>query len=510
MPIAKFLASYFFSFCIVSLITFLANFIKELITPTNLVMPYLLGVVSIAVFWGRGPAVFASVLGVIAFDIFLVPPYLTFVVEDTEYVITFLAFFAVGILISNLTAQIKQQIVEARAREAHVSALYTLSHDLAIAYSLDDVVNAILEQISNALGRDVWLYLAKRSAINADETFLFEVKKRDHTAVRAADEAVQFTYQNRAIAGHGTGYFSDLDRIHFPLMTNSGVVGVISISSVGMERASNNQYDNLFEAFANLAALAIERIYLSQQASEAQLLKAKEEVQSALLNSVSHDFRTPLVTITGTLSSLDSESQLLDKETQRSMIRYALNEAEKLNRLVSNLLSMSRLESGGLTLQVEPVDLQDLIGATLQQMGSRVSRKIVVHIPDDLPLISADFVLVGQALLNLLENAIRYSPEGTPIDIFCYCHEGKVSLEVADRGHGIDESEIPNIFQKFYPKKSKTRKSGTGLGLSIVKGILDAHGARINALPREGGGMIFRMQFDQLEVSERTCENVDG
>jgi two-component system sensor histidine kinase KdpD len=230
-------------------------------------------------------------------------------------------------------------------------------------------------------------------------------------------------------------------------------------------------------------------------------LKAKDEFQAALLNSVSHDFRTPLVTITGTLSSLDDEIHQLDKGTQQKLVRDALGEAEKLNRLVSNLLNMSRLESGAISLQLGTVDVQDLIGATLKQMKNRFDCPISIHIPDEPPMISADFVLIEQALMNILDNAVKYSPEDSSIDILV-CQENEwVYIDVVDRGFGIPESELPFIFNKFYRVADETRPGGTGLGLAIAKGIMDAHGAELCAILRKGGGMIFRMGFPDVALS---------
>lgn len=494
---SSFLSPYLYSLCIIVLITGIGLLIRNMITPTNLVMPYLLGVVSIAVFWGRGPAIFASVLGVFAFDIFLVPPYLTLVVEDTEYVITFLTLFLVGILISNLTARIKEQMIEAKERESRVTSLYHLSQALAVAHSLPDALNAIVNNMRNTLGRDVWIYLSNRSD-QGSRIIGFDVFPSDGDGVTQVNDAVLFAFRSGTPSGFGTDSFSKADTINFPLLTNSGTLGVISISTTGLDRNLDNDQLQVYEAFANLSALAIERIFLDETASQSQLLKAKEELQSALLNSVSHDFRTPLVTITGTLSSLDSEIHLLDKNSQQGLVRQALDEAEKLNRLVSNLLNMSRLESGALQLQLEPVDLQDLIGTTLEHMKSRIDRQITIEVPPSIPLISADFVLMQQVLMNLIENAIKYSPDESPVDIRVHIHREWVYLEVADHGPGIDKNEIPNIFEKFYRVKKQTQKGGTGLGLAIVKGIIDAHEAKIKVFPRDGGGMVFQIGFPQL------------
>jgi two-component system, OmpR family, sensor histidine kinase KdpD len=504
-PSNRFILPYLASLVIVVLITAFGLLIRDWITPTNLVMPYLLGVVSIAVAFGRGPAVFASVMGVFAFDIFLVPPYLTLVVDDTEYIITFLALFFVSVVISNLTYQVKEQAVQAKEREARVTSLYTLSHDLTGAYSIDDVVQAILETISSTLKHDLWLFLADANE-NSPNQQGFDVKSISGAANRNVDDAILFTYSTGEPSGPGMEAHTHTQTINLPLSTNTGRVGVISIAAEGPEGMMTPEKLQLLEAYANLSALALERILLNKQASQAQLLKEKEQLQSALLNSVSHDFRTPLATITGTLSTLDAEIEMLDKETQRALTRNAWSEAEKLNRLVSNLLNMSRLESGALSLQLDPVDVQDLIGATLEQMKNRLTHPLDLDLPDDLPLIEADFVLVQQALMNLIDNAIKYSPDTSPIDISVHLSEGRMYIDIKDRGPGIPDQELPHIFEKFYRVKQPPYPGGIGLGLAIAKGILDAHQATLRAIPRESGGMIFRMGFPCMNISSQRLE----
>lgn len=464
-------------------------------------MPYLLGVVSIAIWLGRGPAVFASVMGVFAFDIFLVPPYLTLVVDDTEYIITFLTLFLVGAVISNLTSQVKEQAVHAKEREARVTSLYNLSHDLTGAYSIDDMTQTILENISSALQHDLWLFL---KVDETDDNFI--VRTTPGAAERTADEAMSFTYSTGEASGPGTNSYQQSETINLPLSTNTGRVGVISIAVEGSGGKITPEKQQLLEAYANLSALALERILLNRQASQAQLLKEKEQLQSALLNSISHDFRTPLATITGTLSTLDSGIEQLDPDTRQELTRNAWNEAEKLNRLVGNLLNMSRLESGALNLQIEPVDVQDLIGATLEQMKSRLTHTVNIELPDELPLIEADFVLVEQALLNLLENAIKYSPEGAPIDISVHLSDECLFIDVLDRGPGIPAQDLPHIFEKFYRVRQMPNLGGVGLGLAIARGILDAHQATLKAIPGERGGMIFRIGFPRLEISVQEHE----
>jgi two-component system sensor histidine kinase KdpD len=250
------------------------------------------------------------------------------------------------------------------------------------------------------------------------------------------------------------------------------------------------------EAFANQAAQAIERVNLAEEARQIKLLQAAEKLQNALLNSISHDLRTPLVSITGALTSLDEQSDSLDEENRRSLVQTAREEAERLNRLVGNLLSMTRIESGALKLNLEPGDLQDVIGTALEQLGKRAAEhQIRVNVPDGFPLIPMDFTLMVQVVVNLLENAVKYSPKGSLIEVSAELTGKNACLEVADRGVGIPADDLARVFDKFYRVQRPESVSGTGLGLSISKGIVEVHHGSIQAHNRAGGGTLIHIDL---------------
>jgi two-component system sensor histidine kinase KdpD len=241
-------------------------------------------------------------------------------------------------------------------------------------------------------------------------------------------------------------------------------------------------------AFGSQAALAIERAQLDDQARQVQVLQATEKLQTALLNSISHDLRTPLVSITGALSSLATAALGPDN---RRLVDNARAEAERLNGLVGNLLDMTRVEAGILRVGQEPCDVQDVIGVALEQMGNRLDgRQVTVTVPEDLPLVPMDFVLMTRVLVNLLDNALKYSPEEAAITIQAYAASGHLEIQVADRGIGIPLEDLGHVFDKFYRVQRPGRAGGTGLGLSICKGIVEAHGGFIAAENRDGGGTV--------------------
>jgi two-component system sensor histidine kinase KdpD len=245
-------------------------------------------------------------------------------------------------------------------------------------------------------------------------------------------------------------------------------------------------------AYVTKAASSIERALFAEEASQAEILRATEKLQTALLNSISHDLRTPLASITGVLSSLRMEDGLIDAETRHELVETAFGEAERLNRLVGNLLDMTRLESGSLKISLQPCDVQDVIGSALNALTTRLDgHPVRVDVSPDLPMVPIDYVLINQVLINLLDNAAKYSPENGLIEIHGYQKGEVVQIDVEDQGPGIPEEDLDRIFEKFYRVKRFEHVVGTGLGLSICKGIVEVHGGKIWAENRpEGGGKL--------------------
>jgi two-component system sensor histidine kinase KdpD len=246
--------------------------------------------------------------------------------------------------------------------------------------------------------------------------------------------------------------------------------------------------------YVTKAASSIERALFAEEASQAEILRATEKLQSALLNSISHDLRTPLASITGVLDSLRMDEGYLDEETRRELAETAFGEAERLNRLVGNLLDMSRLESGTIRISLQPCDVQDVIGAALNATNARLEgHPVRVVIPPDLPLVPIDYVLINQVLINLLDNAAKYSPDSGSITVSTAKEDDNLCIAVEDQGPGIPPEDLQRIFEKFYRVKRFENVVGTGLGLSICKGIVEVHGGKIWAENRPGGGL--RMAF---------------
>jgi two-component system sensor histidine kinase KdpD len=473
---------------LVAAVTLLGQPIRPFITPTNLVMAYLLIVVIAAIRLGRGPSIMTAVLSVLAFDLFFVPPRLTFVVADAQYLLTFAGLLVVGLVISTLTSRVRDQARAAQHREAQTAASYDLSRDLAAAMGLEGIIQAVITHVGQVFNRHVAILLLEGETLAPyamDSGFGFD---EDERAVAT------WVFQHGQLAGRGTDTLPGADARYLPLKTAHGVVGVLGVEPAIAGDQLTPEQRRLMETFASQIAVAIERAQLAEQAQQAQVLQETERLQTALLNSISHDLRTPLASITGALSSLRDDVAVLDETTRVDLVDTAWEEAGRMNRLVGNLLDMTRLEAGALKVKREPADLQDLIGVALAQLADRLhDRPVQVDIPPELPWVPLDFVLIVQVLVNLLDNALKYSPAGTPIEIRVRVEDLQVEIDVIDRGRGIPPSDLDRVFDKFYRLQSPEGVSGTGLGLSIAKGIVEAHGGRIWAENRTEGGLLVRL-----------------
>ncbi len=459
--------------------------IHKIVNPTNLVMLYLLAVVVAATRWGRAASVFTAVLSVLTFDFFFVAPHLTFEVANAQYLLTLLGFFAVSLVISTLAVRVRDQVEAAQHRQLQTMALYELSRDLATKKGRQAILQASVAQIEQTFGCETAFFLPEVDELNAQATSEGFKSSPEHRS------GVDWVFRHGQVAGWGTETLSGHTARYLPLKTAQGVVGVVAVQFPRPLQELHPEQRRLLEAFASQIALAIESAQLAEKAQQTQLLHETEKLQKALLNSVSHDLRTPLASITGTLSSLRDDARYLDEATRGELVETAYDEAERLNQLVGNLLNMTRLEAGALRLTQQATDIQDIVGVTLAQMGKRLqSRQVDVHVPADLPPVEVDIVLIAQALVNVVDNAVKYSPSDTPIEIRARCDKINVYIEVQDRGMGIPPEDLSNIFDKFYRAKRVRDVGGTGLGLSISKGIIEAHHGTIEAANREGGGVI--------------------
>ncbi|MBJ6727242.1 sensor histidine kinase [Geomesophilobacter sediminis] len=458
--------------------------LRPYLAPTNLVMFFLLAVVLAATRLGRREAVCTAFLSVLFFDFFLVPPTYTLAVADTEYFITFAALFTVGMVISTLVSQARERAEAIREREMQTASLYYLSRDLAVASDLGGIVEAMVRNIEESLKAQLVVLLPEGERL--------EVKGQSGGITLAVKEAAvaDWAFRNRSPAGAGTDTLGSAEFLFLPLQTGSGTLGVVGVRLADPEGYRSPLSRRLLQAFATQSALAVERVQFAKQAEQTQILQAREGLERALLNSVSHDLRTPLVSISGALGALRDREHPVSEPARRELVEGAWEEAVRLNRFVGNLLDMTRLESGALKVKVVPCDVQDLVGCALAALEPQLGRRAVeVTVPEGLPLVAMDMVLMTQVLVNLIDNAHKYSPCAEPIGIVAAVADHQLTLEVADRGRGVPPADLKRVFEKFYRIPVPEGAGGTGLGLSICKGIVEAHGGSIRAENREGGGL---------------------
>lgn len=446
----------------------------------------LLAVLLIAVYIGRGPALVAATISAISWNFLFIEPRLTFAISQVQDVILFFLYFIIAIFAGNLTARIRAQERVARYTADRTLALYTLARETATAVNLEDVLHTAVDQIQRIFQVDVAVMLLNRGKFSDEahgcSTIALDDKERS---------VARWVFEHGKPAGRFTDTLPLATVQFFPLLTPNRTVGVMGIRHRRNERLSADEAA-LLETFIHQIALVIERELLDEAAQQSAMLRESERLYTALLNSISHELRTPIASIKGAASGLSTSPDAGDWEMLVSDIHSA---ADRLNRLVENLLDMSRLESGRLQIKREWCDLGEIIGVAVQNFDRCAKdHGIDIRLQPDLPLVQVDFVLIEQVLVNLLENACSYSPPGQPIRISATAYDQWAEVTVEDGGPGIPPNKLEAIFEKFY-RVPGTPTGGTGLGLSISRGLVEAHGGTLtaeNGEPR-GARLIIRL-----------------
>jgi two-component system sensor histidine kinase KdpD len=460
---------------------------RPVLAPADVAMTYLLAVLFVAARLARGPAILASFLAVAAFDFFFVPPFFTFIVYDTRNAVTFAVLLVTAGIVSGLTHRIRAQAEIAHQRERHATVLHMMSRSLAIRRSVRDIAEAV--------ARHVEILLEARAAVLLPDAEGKLVRRggSDLEPLRSGREMTTalWVLGHGKPAGSGTDTLASSACLHLPVAGRSETLGVLVVALDGPISPSWRQ---LLDVFLNTASLALEQALLAEEAERAQLAAETERLRSALLSIASHDLRTPLAAIAGAATTILDADAALDASSRRELVASIREEADRLTRLVNDLLEITRIESGSVRVRKEWHPVEELVGAALSRLEGRLQdREVAVSLPRELLMVPADAVLVEQLLVNLIENAAKHTPRRTPIDVTASADEGAVRIEVADRGPGIPPGEEAHVFDAFHRARGSSEAGGHGLGLAVCRAVVKAHGGEIGVEARPGGGAVFRV-----------------
>lgn len=472
--------------------TLLAWPFRASIRPTHTLLVYLLGVYFVAIRCGRGPSIFASFLTAAAFAFFYAPPIFSLAISESENLVGLAVMLVVAVVTSNLTENVRSQARIAAQRERRASALYRLSKSLAGARREDEVVMIGGRHLYGEFGGLNTLILPDRHGRPRHPG-----GPPSPHSLRGADLAPV-----REVLGRGrpVGAVPGGPVLYLPLRGSEGILGVWALEPADVRRVWLPEQKRLLDTFLHLIAQALERARSAERAKLASIEMEAERLRNSLLSSISHDLRTPLAMIVGATGKLEEGLDAMDPDYRRRLIRAVREEALRMSDQTAKILEMARLESGKAALNRQWTAVEEIIGSALQaREGALRDRRLEVDLDDGLQLVYLDVALIQQAMLNLLDNAMKYSPPGSPIAIAVQVSPQRLGIDVADRGPGIPPGLEQKIFDKFFQVQAERAQSGVGLGLAICKAIAEAHGGAIHAGNRDGGGAVFHVALPMPE-----------
>ena len=472
------LKSYAGSVAIVGAALIVGLILREFFVGTAVPLVFLTAVLASAIAYGLWPALAASLASVLAYNFFFLPPFYTFTISDPANVITLFFFAVVAVIASNLTSRVRTQALVARQRAKTTEDLYLFSRKLGSAVTLDDLLWATAYQIALMLKVRVVLLLPEGETVSVRAGYPPE------DVLDEADlAAAKWCWQNNRPAGRGADTLPGAKWLFLPMRTGRGSVGVVGLDSDRQGPLLTPDQRRLLDALSDQAGLAIERINLAQDVDQAKLAAEADRLRSALLTSISHDLKTPLVSILGSITSLRAYSGSFDAGAKDQLMATIQEETERLHRFIANLLDMTRLESGAVEPNMALIDLSEVVNSAVKRAERILAgHRVELRLPSDLPMVKLDFVLFEQVMFNLLDNAAKYSPSGTLVTLEAARMDGEIRLQVMDEGEGIPADDLERIFDKFYRvHATDRRRAGTGLGLAVCRGFVEAMGGRITA-----------------------------
>ena len=459
----------------------------------NVDLVFLTAVVGVAVRYGLLPSLLATVASSLCYNFFFLPPIYTFTITDPNNVLAFVFFTIVAVVVSHFASRGRTRTVAAHERVRSVELLYAFSRKLAGVGTLDDVLWATAYQTALMLKVRVVLLLPEGGSIAVKAGYPPE-DILDDADVAAANWA----WQNNRSAGRGSDTLPGAKRLFLPMRTGRGAIGIIGIDSDKPGPLLTPDQRRLLDALIDQAALAIERVYLVEDVDRAKRTIETDRLRSALLTSISHDLKTPLAAVLAAAGTLRDLSSALSEAQKADLLATIIDESERLNRFIANLLDMTKLESGAIVPNTAPHDLDEIVGSALRRAGRILARhRVELELASELPMLDVDAVLFEQVLFNLLDNAAKYSPEGTTIRVRSWRDGDAVCLQILDEGEGIPPTDLEHIFDKFYrAEKGDQVRAGTGLGLAISRGFIEAmHGTIMAANRSDRSGAVFAIRL---------------
>src|SRR5580700_8771686 len=442
---------------------------------------FLTAIVVIAVRYGLLPSLTASVAASLCYNFFFLPPIYTFTITDPVNVAAFVLFTIVAIIVSHVAARSRSQTVTAHGRVRTLESLYAFSRKLAGAGTLDDVLWATAYQTAPMLKVRVVLLLPSNGSIAVKAGY-----PPEDTLDEADLAAAKWTWENDRAAGRGSDTLPGAKRLFLPMHTGRGAIGVVGIDSDKPGPLLTPDQRRLLDALMDQGALAIERVRLVEDMDRVERTAETERLRSALLTSISHDLKTPLASVLGAAGALRDLADKLTDSEKAELLGTVIDESERLNRFIANLLDMTKLESGAVAPKLSPHDLSEIVGSTLRRAAKILQHhSVLLDLATDTPMVAIDAVLFEQVLFNLLDNAAKYAAPGTTILIRTWRDQHAVALQVIDEGEGIPQDDLGHIFDKFYRvQKTDQVRPGTGLGLAISRGFVEAMRGTIAAANR--------------------------
>jgi len=465
---------------------------------TDVAMLYLLPIIYAGARTDIRVSVATAIAGVLLFDILFVPPLYTITVADAHYVVTFAIFLLVGITTSVISNRLRNQIRETEAALGQTRAMYDLSTELTAVSSVDELTHIIVSSVADATGSDAVLYRPD----GGDKLVLMAASDPQGRLATDKNEGgvAGLVFEHGQDAGPGTDTLPGAMGLYMPLKLEDEILGVLGIDVSEETEEDLAKKKTLLSAFAGLSTLALNKLILTMAAQHVKNLEASERLRGALFDSLSHELRTPLASIIGAVTSLTGSKVVYTDEQTEELLHAIDKGAARMDRLVRNLLDMARLQSDSLKLKTEWSDVQDVIGVALATFGEELEgRPTVINVEEELPLLMIDFELIVQVLVNLVDNALKYSPPGSEISINARREAAEVSVSVEDQGPEIPNEDLDRVFDKFYRIEIPGTAGGSGLGLSICKSIIEVHGGSIWAENRPGGGNRFIFSLPVVE-----------